>query len=283
MTDWSNFVWALTSRYKYKIRYYELWNEPNAKNWWSGTTPKLVQMASIAYNIIKKQDPGAVVLSPAPQGAYAWQWMGYFLSAGGGRYFDVAAFHGYVGAVNGVTRPPEAWIPIVQNLRNTLSKYGVGGRQIWDTELSWGASWQTPSTYNQAAFVARMYLLHWLYGSNRLFWYMWDNNTYGTMYKYGRLQPPGTAYQWLNKWLVGASLDRCSQYSNGIWACHISRGGGYNAWVLWNTRGTASFHLNSAWGMHQARNLSGGKWAISSGAWISVPPQPMLVESWSVF
>src|SRR5436853_263554 len=68
MTDWSNFIWALTSRYKYKIRYYELWNEPNASNWWSGSTSQMVQMASIAYGIIKKQDPGATVLSPAPQG-----------------------------------------------------------------------------------------------------------------------------------------------------------------------------------------------------------------------
>jgi hypothetical protein len=282
MTDWSNFVWALTSRYKYRIRYYELWNEPNASNWWSGSTSQMVQMASIAYHVIKQQDPGAVVLSPAPQGAYAWQWMGYFLAAGGGKYFDAAAFHGYVGAVNGYTRAPEAWIPIVQNLRNTLTKYGLGGRAIYDTELSWGASWQTPSTYTQAGWMARMYLLHWLFGSNRLFWYMWDSNTYGTMYSSGSLRPAAIAYQQLNKWLVGASMDRCLQYTNGTWACHLSRGS-YNAWVLWNANGSAGYQLSSTSGMHQARNLSGGKWSIASNAWLSLGVQPMLVESWSVF
>jgi len=282
MTDWSNFIWALTSRYKYKIRYYELWNEPNASNWWSGSTSQMVQMASIAYGIIKKQDPGATVLSPAPQGAYAWQWMGYFLSAGGGRYFDAASFHGYVGASGGYTRSPESWIPIIQNLRNTLNQYGVGYKKVYDTELSWGASWQTPSTYNQTSWMARIYLLHWLYGASRLYWYMWDNSTYGTMYN-GGLKPAAYGFQYLNKWMVGASLDKCYQYSNGTWACHLARSGGYNAWVLWNVWGTTSFQLSSTWGMHQMRNLSGGKWSVASNAWISVTTQPQMVESWSVF
>ena len=115
-----------------------------------------------------------------------------------------------------------------------------------------------------------------------LYWYMWDNSTYGTMYN-GGLKPAAYGFQYLNKWLVGASLDKCYQYSNGTWACHLARSGGYNAWVLWNVWGTTSFQLSSTWGMHQMRNLSGSKWSIASNAWLSVNTQPQMVESWSVF
>ena len=66
MTDWGNWVRAVVTRYKGRIKYYELWNEPDAWNWWSGTTPQMVQMAKVAYPIIKSVDPGAIVVSPAP-------------------------------------------------------------------------------------------------------------------------------------------------------------------------------------------------------------------------
>jgi hypothetical protein len=44
MTDWGNWVRAVVTRYKGRIKYYELWNEPDAWNWWSGTTPQMLQM-----------------------------------------------------------------------------------------------------------------------------------------------------------------------------------------------------------------------------------------------
>src|SRR5438105_1980276 len=169
MTDWSNFVSAVANRYKGRIRYYELWNEPNASNWWSGTTSQMLQLASIAYGIIKSVDPSATVLTPAPQGLYAFQWMQGYFAIGGANYANVVAFHGYVGAFNGTTtRPPEYWIPVVKNMRTTMANYHVY-KPLWDTEAGWGANWQYPSTYNRVGFVARMYMLHWLYGVSRYF------------------------------------------------------------------------------------------------------------------
>ena len=281
MTDWGNWVRAVATRYKGRIRYYELWNETDAWNWWSGTTPQMVQMARVAYPIIKSVDPRAIVVSPSPQGINGYKWMDGFLAQGGGSYVDVIAFHGYVTHPGGYTAAPETWVTIANNIRNTMNKYHVY-KPVIDTELSWGQNWQLASATGQSAFVARIYILHWLYGVNRAFWDVWDNGNYGTLY-HNYLLPGGVSYTYLSKWLVGAAMDKCIQFSNGSWACHLSRPGGYQAWILWNVYGNTTWHLASSLNLRVERTLSGGKWAISPSAYLTIGTVPILVESWSVF
>jgi len=281
MTDWGNWVRAVVTRYKGRIKYYELWNEPDAWNWWSGTTSQMIQMAKVAYPIIKSVDPGAIVVSPCPQGVNGYKWMDGFFAAGGASYVDVIAFHGYVTHPGGYTAAPETWVTIANNIRSTMNKYRVY-KPVIDTEFSWGQNSQLPSTSGQAAFVARIFMMHWLYGVNRAFWDVWENGNYGTLYRSGMLSG-GWSYTYLSKWLVGASFDRCIQYSNGSWACHLSRSGGYQAWVLWNVNGSTSWHLNSALNLKVERTLSGGKWVVSPSAYITIGTVPIMVETWSVF
>ena len=124
--------------------------------------------------------------------------------------------------------------------------------------------------------------MHWLYGVNRAFWDVWDNGNNGTLY-HNYLLPGGVSYTYLSKWLVGASMDKCIHYSNATWACHLARANGYQAWVLWNTNGSTTYHLNSALNLKVERTLTGGKWAISPSSYISIGTVPVMVETWSVF
>src|SRR5665213_1098357 len=101
LADWDNFVRALATRYKGRISSYELWNEPNAGGYWSGSTEQMVELAQHAYTIIKSIDPGAIVTTPAASSTgYPLAhdaWLEKYLSAGGGKYADVIAWHGYSG------------------------------------------------------------------------------------------------------------------------------------------------------------------------------------------
>ena len=57
LADWQKFVSVITTRYKKRIKYWELWNEPNVSNFWQGTTGQLVSMAAAAYPIIGQMPP----------------------------------------------------------------------------------------------------------------------------------------------------------------------------------------------------------------------------------
>ena len=57
MQDWDDFVRAIATHAAGRIKYWELWNEANQHEYWSGGVPALVTMAQHAYAIIKSIDP----------------------------------------------------------------------------------------------------------------------------------------------------------------------------------------------------------------------------------
>src|SRR5207248_8542820 len=64
--DLSDFVTAMVTRYVGRIKYYELWNEPNNLKSWNSTPAAMVPQSQTLYNIIKSIDPNSIVLTPAP-------------------------------------------------------------------------------------------------------------------------------------------------------------------------------------------------------------------------
>lgn len=66
LSDWSDFVAALASRYKGRIKAYEIWNEPNLAREWGGSPPDAVEYAALlkaSYGAIKRGDPQALVIT----------------------------------------------------------------------------------------------------------------------------------------------------------------------------------------------------------------------------
>src|SRR5271167_1069568 len=66
--DWRAYVTTVASRYKGRIPAYEVWNEPNLTDFWTGTTDQLIALTKAAAEIIHSVDPKAIVVSPAPTG-----------------------------------------------------------------------------------------------------------------------------------------------------------------------------------------------------------------------
>jgi hypothetical protein len=234
--DWKNFVGAITQRYREKIKYWELWNEPNAPNFWSGTAAELVTLASEAYPIIKANN--GIVLSPSPQGPSADKWMTEYLDAGGGTYADVIAFHGYVGADNVEVR----YGSLIDHLKIVMSKHVQGTKELWDTEHSWGRDVEYPDQDLEASWLARHELVGFARGLQRSFWYAWSDSTYGTLYGKDKhtILPAGIAYEAVYDWLNGARFtDACSSEGT-IWICSLILADGTTSEAIWDSSKTCS-------------------------------------------
>jgi polysaccharide biosynthesis protein PslG len=68
MSDWTDFLTALATRYKGRVDSYEIWNEPNITREWGGKAPdarEYTEMLRASYAAIKRADPQAIVISGA--------------------------------------------------------------------------------------------------------------------------------------------------------------------------------------------------------------------------
>lgn len=62
MDRWANFIDVVSKRYAQDIRYWELWNEPDL-GFFRGTVEDYIQMCKVAYPILKRNAPDAIMLS----------------------------------------------------------------------------------------------------------------------------------------------------------------------------------------------------------------------------
>jgi Cellulase (glycosyl hydrolase family 5) len=275
MSDLSTFARALATRYKGKVKYYELWNEPNDTHYYTGSMSNMVAMSQTIHDAIKSVDSSAVILSPCPTWSSSGSpvvWMNSFLSAGGGSHFDVAAYHAYSGSSG-----PEFVISSVQNMRKALANHGYGSKQIFITEGGWGQNKYVSSEDQRANFVSRYMVLAWASGVRKLAWYAYDSPSWGTLYSAsGGLRPAGTAYEQVSKWLTGATMNECSQDSNNTWSCKLTRPSGYSAQIIWNPSKSTGFNVSSS--LTRKHTVTG---ALSgfSGGYVTVGPKPILVEN----
>jgi Glycosyl hydrolase catalytic core len=276
MQDWRAYVTAVVTHCKGRVAAYEIWNEPNNKGFWTGTTQAMVSLTREASTIIHRIDPQALVVSPAATDkASGVSWLSQFLADGGAQYVDVIGFHFYVAP-----QPPEAMLPVIQDVRNSMKQAGIGDKPIWNTETGWQAPKPFPSDQLAAAWVARAFILSWAAGVSAFYWYAWDNHGWVTLLT---TQPDnrtlaggGLAYQAVQRWLVGAEMKSCDRAPSGVWTCATSRSGS-PAWIVWNESETASFTIPPSWHARSWMSLLGERQPLP-GSRIEVGQMPVLVS-----
>jgi len=172
--DLGDFLYAVASRYKGRIRAYEVWNEPNLAREWGGRPPnpgEYARLLQIAYRRIKEADPDAMVISAglSPTGTYSEIAMPddtyldnlYQAMQGSSQgYFDVVGVHGAGYKVAPETDPNEVasnpdlgghrffCFRRVEDLRAIMVKYGDSGKQIALLEFGWTSDPRPDSPYN---------------------------------------------------------------------------------------------------------------------------------------
>lgn len=155
-SDLADFTNVLLDHYAGRIKYVQVWNEPNLADEWvpgKAVDPAgYVHMMQAVYPAVKAQHPEAVVLS-APMAITLEgpelrgnmddldYWNGLY-SAGIKGLFDVASANAY-----GLDQPPDAApgertlnFRRVELLRDIMVQNGDADRSIWLNEYAWNAS-----------------------------------------------------------------------------------------------------------------------------------------------
>lgn len=130
LNDWREYVRAVVSHFKGRIRYWEVLNEANLTN----TPEQFVQLAKIAFEECRKIDPSIRVVSPNVTGDLGGD-MGAFLEEfgklGGYNYTDIVSFHPYSSREE---RSPYPAPKAIHDIRKIVDKYRKG-LPLWNTEL----------------------------------------------------------------------------------------------------------------------------------------------------
>ncbi|HIQ06756.1 MAG TPA: hypothetical protein EYH31_13940 [Anaerolineae bacterium] len=158
--DFGDFVYAVVSRYRGRIRYYQLWNEPNIYPEW-GSYPispeDYTRLLRTGYTRAKEADPNVVIISGAlaatsslsPDAPPPYNALNDFLflqrmyDAGAAPYFDILAMQGY-GLWSGPT--DQRMQPRVTNfsrprfVRDIMVRNGDSHKPIWISEMNWNAA-----------------------------------------------------------------------------------------------------------------------------------------------
>ncbi|MBC8075919.1 MAG: cellulase family glycosylhydrolase, partial [Chloroflexales bacterium] len=114
LSDYGDFVGRVAARYRGKVRFYQIWNEPNLKNEWNWQEPRpeaFVELLRVGAGAVRAADPAAVVIFPslspvdgldkrAPMTEL--EYLDRVYVAGGGAYFDVMSAQAY-----GLGQPPD--------------------------------------------------------------------------------------------------------------------------------------------------------------------------------
>ncbi|MFQ5593103.1 MAG: beta-galactosidase [Anaerolineae bacterium] len=176
--DYGDFVEQFVRHFQGRVRYIQIWNEPNIYPEW-GDQPvnpaAYTQLLEIAYRRAKSVDPNVYVLSaplainlenfPARRNLSDLAYLEEMYQAGAGEYFDILSANAF-----GMDRPPEdPPDPGVLNFRRVelqreiMVRHGDGDKPIWFNEYGWNAAptdlppeeliWQRVSEEQQALWT----------------------------------------------------------------------------------------------------------------------------------
>ena len=151
LEDYAEFVEAVAARYQGRIRYYQLWNEPNIYPEWGeqAVDPEaFTELLCTGYEAIKSIDHDAVILAGAMSPTVALNgrdlndlvFLQRMYDAGAGDCFDILSSQGY-GLWSGPTdqrlRPTVVNYAHVILLRDLMVANGDADKSIWISEAGW--------------------------------------------------------------------------------------------------------------------------------------------------
>ncbi len=200
--NWVNFVSLVIERYKDRIKYWEVWNEPDFEGFWKPPNPaNYVKLLKATYIAAKKIDPDCKIILGGLMG-----WGGkytYFpfiddvYKNGGKNYFDIVAFHPYT-----MPDDPEKEGLLERKIKDILERMKNGkdaDKLVWITELGWPSNkWLDPNSDRgvtpdqQAEYLVKALKICLSYPQiKKIFWYGFRDigiNPADTECHYGLLQ-----------------------------------------------------------------------------------------------
>jgi hypothetical protein len=167
LQDYANFVSAVVSRYRGRVRYYQIWNEPNIYPEWGeqAVDPEgYVRLLRAAYQAAKAADPDCVVLAAGlaqtlESGGRNMNDLVYLqrmYDAGVRGCFDIMGVMAYglwTGPQDRRTSADRTNFSRPQLVRDIMVRNGDADKPIWATEVGWNS---VPADFAGAAIYGRV-------------------------------------------------------------------------------------------------------------------------------
>ncbi len=204
-TAFARYAEFLARELKGKVRYFEVWNEPNVDGFWKPqkNPENYVRLLQAVYPVIKRVNPEAVVVGVSLS-TLDLEFLQAVIEKGALDYLDVLSLHPYCA--------PQS--PEEKQIFPALLKII---EQIWLTEIGWPTNvGGGVSELRQAELLARTYLLalaitdiqttfwYWLGPDGEKEW--WAEDRFGILHQDWTPKPAYIAYQQLIKTLQGAEF-----------------------------------------------------------------------------
>lgn len=168
---WETYIATTAEHYKGKIRYWEIWNEPDLQAA-DFPAPQYLELLQIAYRTLKKNDPGNVVLCGglSPSAFFPNNLKGHFLPEllkSGQPHFDLLAWHDH-NVLSGYRQNMKLFFELCKEFRNT---------KPWiNNECGLHTTGRSDELQAQSLFKKFFYT--WGEGSLGYFWYDLRNDGY---------------------------------------------------------------------------------------------------------
>lgn len=244
---WCEYVRRVVERYKDRIRYWEVWNEPNLEMFWKDKpdAANYVKLLKASHETIKRIDPELKVLLGGTAGI-PWDYLKRIYAAGGKPLFDVMNVHPYRYPATPEQRP---LLDDIQRLRRLMAGHGDAEKPIWFTEIGWptheGPRGVSPEA--QARMLARAYLISLQAGIEVVFWYEfqapehkadYNEDHFGIVHRDLRPKPAYEAMVALSRARPAGSRAVSGEWRSGaLYHPGWQRPDGRKAWALWQAEG----------------------------------------------
>lgn len=248
---WKRYVKKVAKRYKTSIDY-QIWNEPNVVNYWSGTPSQMAKLTATGSKQIKRYaGKKAKVVAPAfplrlksQRNWYAKYWASKFGGKNVSSYVNVVSANLYPLANQG----PENSMKLMRFAKKALPK-AARSKPMWNTEINYGLLGGPTATdipaEQEAAFVARTIVLNAASPIKRMYWFKWGvghiANTHLVDDDRKTLTRAGHTWNVVRSWVVKTNVKNCKVARKGrlkgMYTCTAVKGKKEVRRIYWKPKG----------------------------------------------
>jgi hypothetical protein len=125
---WERHVEQVVTHFRDRVHVWEIWNEPDISQFWTGSAEDYVQLLKHAYLGAKRADPTCLVMSAGLDGS-GERYLARILDLGAGEYCDLVGAHPYAGTTAIAAHR-------LATMRRILAYHGLD-KPLWITEIGW--------------------------------------------------------------------------------------------------------------------------------------------------
>ena len=142
---WYDFVYKTVSRYKDRVKYWGMWNEPNLEHFFTGSGWQYREwILKVGHDAATAADTNCYVLGPElahlKSGEW-WDWFEEVTKVGGSDCIDIVTHHVYKDSAKEAFKVLENgyWFKQIHTpaLLKVLDDVGLDDRPLWLTETGW--------------------------------------------------------------------------------------------------------------------------------------------------